>query len=548
MTTNREISSLLKKGGKLLELFGENPFKVRSYEKAARTIESIDNTLAEMNAQSIEELDGIGKNIARKILQIIDTGSYDELERLLDKTPPGILELLEIKGIGIQKVRLAWEEKGIVTPRQFLRACESGALSNLKGFGDKTLEKIKQAIEFSLIEEGKFLYSVAESEGNAVLDCLNRLDTVQQAVFTGPLRRRCEILETIDILVQTGDAAHVEKEVRDFEECLIENEKLFTVKSKIPVNIHFALAEHAGSELWKTTGHKAFVEKVQQDRAIRGASEEDVFRMLGLPYIIPEMREAETDPEWAAKLDPGKIISMEMLRGVIHAHTTYSDGKVSLQAMAEHCRKNGYTYLGITDHSKSAYYAGGLKPEDVLRQWEEIDAWNAANTGFLILKGIESDILSDGSLDYEEDLLQGFDFVIASVHSNLQMKKNSATQRVIRAVENPYTTMLGHPSGRLLLSRKGYDLDYPKVLDACAANGVSVEVNANPLRLDLDWRWLRYALDKGIKTSINPDAHTKEGVLDMRFGVNVARKAGVTAGDVINARTADDVLKLLRKY
>ena len=285
-----------------------------------------------------------------------------------------------------------------------------------------------------------------------------------------------------------------------------------------------------GSKLFSTTGPRAFLEtfleKSTADDFKNLATEEAVFEKAALPYLAPELRD---DNRWLEAATPPKLVTEKDVKSVMHLHTTYSDGLHSLRDMALYSKELGYEYMGLTDHSKSAFYANGLKPERVLAQMEEVDELNKELAPFKIFKGIESDILYDGSLDYEEDILKKFDFIIASVHSVLKMDKEKATTRLIRAIENPYTTILGHPTGRLLLSREGYPIDHKKVIDACAANKVILELNANPVRLDLDWTWIPYALEKGVKISINPDAHSKEGIHDIRYGVLAARKGGLTA-------------------
>lgn len=539
---NREISSLFRLGARLLELFGENKFKIRSYQNAAYRIERLPGPLMDIASEEITQLDGIGKNIAKKIGQIKETGTYEELERLKTRTPEGIFELLGIKGIGTAKIRIAWEKLGIETPEDMLDACREGKLRSLKGFGEKTETAVKKALDYYFSNRGKFLYSGAEETAMEVAGLIEDAGIVKKVALTGELRRRCTTVNSIDLLVELDAPG----ELREFlNQCALlenlngddpENYRWKTVDKGIPVNIIPSRPQKWIQKLFFTTGAPAFVEKFPGLNNAGLKDEHTLFARASRNYLPPEMRESFWLEREFSKKELENLIKVKDLKGCLHNHSHYSDGKDTLRQMAVHCKHLGYEYFGIADHSRSAFYANGMNETRVEQQWEEVDTLNEELVPFRVFKGIEVDILDDGKLDFEVDFLQKFDFVVASIHSRLNMSKEEATQRLIRAVENPQTTMLGHISGRLLLRREPYPLDYQKVIDACVANEVVIEINANPRRLDIDWRWMNYAVEKGALFSVNPDAHEWQGIEDMRFGVYAARKGGVPTEKVLNTK------------
>lgn len=544
---NKEIARYLKKGARLLELYNENSFKIRSYKKAADAIEMLEEPVAKMGPSEVENIEGVGKNIAKKALSLVEKGTYEEWERLQEKTPEGVKELLGIKGIGPQKIRQAWDEQGIVSPEQLLEACRDGTAANIKGFGQKTVKNIREILEYALASKGKFLLSQALSEGKVILETLQNLEEVEKVAITGPLRRRLEVIQTLDFLVKGNDQEAIESALHLSGKVFRKEGQFYSYDYGIPVHLYHDNADQWAKRLLETTGSPEHVEQLRKLVNNNFANEEDFYRNAGYPFIIPEMREGHFEWESAPAINPNDIIADEHLKGVLHNHTNFSDGKATLFRLAEYCKEQGYEYLGVADHSQSASYAGGLTVEEIEDQWRVIDEWNSQYNDFKVLKGIESDILKDGSLDYEEDVLKGFDYVVASVHSGLKMSEDQANQRLITAIENPYTSVLGHCTGRLLLSRQGYPLDHQKVIDACAANNVVIEINAHPQRLDIDWRWLDYAMEKGVYVSINPDAHSLDGIHYMSYGVMMARKAGVTKDFVLNALPLDKVLEVFRK-
>lgn len=548
--SNKELARAFRLASQLMELHDENPFKVRSMQNAAFKIEKLPSSLKELTREEITAIEGIGKGLEAKISELLDRGSFTELDQLFEKTPAGVVQLLSIKGIGPKKVRTLWQELGVESPGELLYACNENRLVELKGFGAKTQESIRHAIEYADSNKGKFHYAVVETVAMQLLHDLENSGLARKISFTGALRRCCEVLTGFELVLtcdNTGQVAGFLESHPLVQPGSLESEKQlfrFVSVSGIPATIHLADASGYGSVLFLTTaseGHLRLLKEMKSWKEPAKGSEEEIYTSLGLPYLEPEWREGMFEFGWVKNGLPKELITYQSLRGILHNHTTYSDGIHSLEEMADYCKAMGYDYLGICDHSKSAFYANGLPPERVLQQQEDIDRLNSKMKPFRIFKGIESDILTDGSLDYDEDILKTFDFVVASVHSVLRMDETKATARLIKAIENPYTTMLGHPSGRLLLAREGYPLDYPKIIDACAANQVIIELNANPYRLDLDWRWIPYALEKGVMISINPDAHRKEGYHDMHYGVCVARKGGLTKEATFNALSIGDI-------
>jgi DNA polymerase (family 10) len=543
---NKTISRTLRLLSQLMELNDENPFKIRSVANAAFKIDKLPFPIAKKPFEEIDKIDGIGKSIAAKIIELLETGTIQELEDSLQQIPPGVVEMLSIKGIGAKKVGIIWHDLQIENVGELYYACNENRLIEAKGFGLKTQEEIKQKIEFKMAANGKFLYAHVETIANqlhstisAWLNTVNHINAFLGLV--GEFRRCVEIIEELVFVIGTDDVNDLAEKILAFPDLEFKGngENTFTAHTESGLQINLSIVQKSDFYLqyFKLTGNENHVNEVLK-LAGNGPfeSEEEIYTKAGLDFIEPELREGLDEIELAKKHQLPNLITYTDLKGSLHNHSDWSDGVHTLEEMAVYCKDDlKLEYLGICDHSKSAFYAKGLNEQRVYAQHQQIDELNIKLAPFKILKGIESDILNDGSLDYSDDILKTFDFVVASVHSNLRMDEEKATIRLIKAIENPYTTILGHPTGRLLLSRKGYEIDYKKVIDACAANNVVIEINANPLRLDLDWRWHRYALEKGVLLSINPDAHRKEGFHDMRFGVMVARKGGLTAKKCLNA-------------
>ena len=543
---NKAIARTLKLLAQLMELHEENPFKIKSVANAAFKIDKLPFPIAKKPFEELDKIDGIGKSIAAKIIELLETGTIQELENVLGQTPPGIVEMLGIKGIGPKKIAVIWHELGIENVGELYYACNENRLIEAKGFGLKTQEEIKKVIEFKMAANGKFLYAHVEA-------IINQLYTElavglqkagdEQALLgiAGDFRRFIEIIEEAVFVIGTDKNANLldQLQLHTGLPFTLSDNDVFTAQTATGLHVKIVVVPRSDFYLqyFRLTGNEAHVNGVFK-LAGEGPfkDENEIYAKAGLDFIVPELREGLNEIDLAAQHQLPNLIADQDLKGSLHNHSDWSDGVHTLEEMALYCKEElQLEYLGICDHSKSAFYAKGLTEQRVYAQHQQIAELNAKLAPFKIFKGIESDILNDGSLDYSDEILKTFDFVVASVHSNLRMEEEKATARLIKAIENPYTTILGHPTGRLLLSRKGYDIDYKKVIDACAANQVVIEINANPLRLDLDWRWHRYALEKGVLLSINPDAHRREGFHDMRYGVMVGRKGGLTAVNCLNA-------------
>ncbi|MEM6725430.1 MAG: helix-hairpin-helix domain-containing protein [Bacteroidota bacterium] len=545
--TNKEIARKFDRLAKLMELHKDNPFKIRSYQNAYITLRKIGTPLAEIPEAELASIKGVGKAISAKITEILQGGHMAKLQEFEDKTPAGVQDLLQIKGLGPKKIRQLWKELEIESVGELLYACNENRLIALKGFGEKTQKDVLQKVQYFLQSQHQFHFASVEADAEQILKACQAKWPEERISFTGALRRKSPILRQIDVLL----TAEIDpNELENMEGLKRAEDGQLLSSGGYPVQFHHAPQEQFGRQLFASTGPETFVNRLagNLNNLPVTSTEEAVFDHLRLPYILPELRDLaadETPNELIGQQD--QLVQDDDIRGVVHSHSTYSDGLHSLREMAIEARDRGFGYLVITDHSQSAFYANGLKPERVEEQLLEIDQLNKELAPFKILKGIESDILYDGSLDYEADLLAKFDVVIASVHSQLKMDKDKATQRLIKAIENPFTHMLGHPTGRLLLSREGYPIDHMAVIDACAAHNVSIELNANPLRLDLDWTWIPYALEKGVQLSINPDAHSKSGIDHIKYGVLAARKGGLLKENCLNCLEAEDFLKAIQK-
>jgi DNA polymerase (family 10) len=545
---NKTIARTLRLLSQLMELHDENPFKVKSVANAAFKVDKLPFPIASKSLDEMEQLDGLGKSIASKIWELVHTNTISDLGDLLSQTPPGIVEMLKIKGLGPKKILIIWKELGIENVGELYYACNENRLIEAKGFGLKTQEEIKKTIEFNMASNGRFLYAQVENFAESLLEQLKAEIQPEFVCLTGQYRRRAEIIDSIDfILVKELDTSILQKlenlGLKDPE--VIENQINCQTESGIKIVLSFVKKAELGWEMISRTGNPEHAETLQamlKGADVLGMSEAEIYKLAGLPFIEPELREDNGEYKLAVSDSLPELIQYSDLKGSLHNHSTWSDGIHTLEEMALFCKNDlKLEYFGICDHSKSAFYANGLNETRIAAQQREIDDLNKSLAPFRIFKGIESDILYDGSLDYSNEVLASFDFVVASVHSILNMNEEKATERLIKAIENPYTTILGHPTGRLLLSRSGYPIDHKKVIDACAENQVIIEINANPLRLDLDWRWHQYAISKGVLLSINPDAHRKEGFNDMKYGILVARKGGLSKANCLNAMNLDQI-------
>ncbi|MFZ9430550.1 MAG: helix-hairpin-helix domain-containing protein [Bacteroidia bacterium] len=540
---NHEIVKALQLYASLAELHEENPFKYKAFASGAFNLRKIKEPLCDLQESQLLQIPGVGKSVAKAIVEYAETRRFAALEGLLSVTPSGLIAMLGVKGLGPKKVRLIWQDLGIDTVEELFDACRQNRLVEVSGFGYKTQQSILDAISFSFAARGKFHLARVMPYAEAFVGALEKVLGDEKHAFTGEYYRRSDVIERLSLLttamefsgMSEGEWAEVAAEGGgDFQAWhyhessgLWKHEQGFVMDIQV---VAFADFDRELFELGAADGH---LEKMNYQSADWQGNERDTYAAKGLPYVVPGRREGHR--EFDRPVAESDLIQFADLKGVLHNHTTYSDGLNSVEEMALYAMEMGMEYLGICDHSKTAGYARGLQVERVLQQFEEIDALNQQLWPFKIFKGIESDILSNGDLDYEPELLSQFDLVVASVHSNLGMTEEKAMQRLLAAIENPYTTILGHPTGRLLLMREGYPLDHHKIIDACAANGVAIELNANPYRLDIDWRYIDYAMEKGVMVSVNPDAHEKMGYWDMQFGVLSGQKGGLQKSLTLNA-------------
>ncbi len=529
--SNKEIVKSLKLMGQLMELHEENPFKVKSINNAAFKLGKYAENLADKTTAELSAIEGVGKSVAAKIEELINTQKIEELETLISQTPEGVIDMLSIKGLGPKKIQIIWKSLEIETVGELYYACIENRLVEAKGFGLKTQEEVKKLIEFNFSNKGSVLLSNALAIEQELNNLLAKINSEIKLEGTGELARTCEVITKLEFIASEKYKAEIES--------LLSDESIFT-NNELQIHVHYYTDENYLSTKFKLDSSTEHLNKLSSINSslienIPNISDQEIYQQLGIAYIPVMMREGLNEIDYAKENKIRTLIQNEDLKGSLHNHSTWSDGIHSLEEMANYCAELGYQYLGICDHSKSAFYANGLSEERVNAQHREIEKLNAKNQNFYIFKGIESDILNDGSLDYADDVLKSFDFIVASVHSNLKMDEEKANKRLLKAIENPYTTMLGHPTGRLLLARKGYPINHALIIDACAANKVAIEINANPLRLDLDWRWIDYALNKGVFLSINPDAHKKEGYHDMKYGVMVAQKGSLSKEFCLNS-------------
>ncbi|MBI3233164.1 MAG: DNA polymerase/3'-5' exonuclease PolX [Bacteroidetes bacterium] len=537
MTTDN-IADLFKLYSQLLDLHDLDSFKSKTYANASFRIDKLGLDLLSIEKAQLEKVEGLGKSLISKIEEIKVSGSFSELDVLAQKTPIGVVEMLKIKGIGPKKVGLIWRELQIESVGELLYACNENRLVDLKGFGEKTQASIIQSIKFIESNEGLYHYATAEIYAANWQQHLQDIFKPSKISYTGDLRRKCEILNSIDFCLESEYHENSDDAIKQFypfdNKTLTGNQLNLSAQGLPNLTIYFCSTENFVHTLFITTGNSEHLKNITTNENTF-QTEEELYTLNNIPYIEPELREGLNEIENAKAGKYNHLIENSDLKGILHNHSKWSDGINTIEEMAKFCIDHHFEYLGMCDHSKTAVYANGLSEERVRLQHQEIDALNIKLAPFKIFKGIESDILSDGSLDYSDDVLSTFDFVVASVHQNLKMDEDKATTRLIKAIENKYTTILGHPTGRLLLSRPGYPIDYKKVIDACAAHGVVIEINAHPYRLDLDWRWIDYAMSKSVILSINPDAHKKEGLLDMYYGVCAARKGGLSKDFTLNA-------------
>lgn len=531
MLSNKAIARSINFLGKLMELHNENSFRIRSYYSAYNSLRKIEKPFCDVSDEELSSLPSVGKTIIDKIRELTKTGTLKELEEYKSITPPGIQSMLGIRGIGPKKVNVIWHDMKIETIGELLYACNENRLVNYKGFGLKTQDAIRKNLEYFISAQGKFHYATVIDKAEALLESFQDLYPDADTQFCGDVGRMMPEVKGIEIITTEQEyeltALHVLEDPEDGE----------LKYEGIPVYIEAVDPDGFGTELFLRTASDEFIEASGVTYDDYYPFEEDLLEEIGLPFIPHEFRETAKAFNLAMEGVVPELVEDKDIKGIVHNHTTYSDGLHTLEEMTKRCIDLGYEYFVVSDHSQTAFYAEGLQEERVLMQWREIDEINTKYPDFKVFKSIESDILNDGSLDYTEDILKGFDLIIASIHSNLNMDIDKATNRLIKAIENPYTRILGHPTGRLLLGRTGYPIDHKKIIDAASANNVCIEMNANPQRLDLDWTWIDYAMDKGVMISINPDAHSMDQIEFIKYGVAAARKGGLTAEMCLNSKS-----------
>lgn len=546
--TNKEIAQTFQLLSNLMELHDGDPFRIKSYQFVYQTIRNLDVSLVDLPQSELAKIKGIGKSISLQIVELFSTGSLTGLNNLLEITPPGIIKLLKIKGFGPKKIKQLWSELGIETPGELLYAIQENRLLALKGFGQKSQDELHKQILFLLHHENQFLYPELLQEANELLDFFQAIHSTINIELTGDLKRKLPYSKTIEFILNCAPNTQLFVEIPEVSEVALKEDFITaTWKGFYKVVFYFSNGVKFGNKWIVHTGSNTFINSLSVDLLAPDTphfnTEEEVFSFLKLQVIPPEVREYPIhDILDHNVLD--NLITIDDIKGVVHSHSLYSDGSNTIAQMASVSQQSGYAYLVMTDHSQAAFYANGLKWDRIIQQQQEIDKLNKDNAGFTILKGIECDILSNGDLDFNHEILSTFDVIIASVHSILKMDEERAMSRIIKAIENPFTHILGHPTGRLLLSRPGYPLDMKKVIDACSANKVAIELNANPRRLDIDWQWIPYAMHKNVFISINPDAHAIKGIQDIKYGVDMARKGKLQKELCLNAC---DVLTFLER-
>ena len=551
-----------------LELRGDSPYKARAYEQAARAVIALEtDDLGELDRKGeLAATRGLGPATLSVIRDLVESGESRYLEELRAETPPGLIELLNVPGLATAKIHQLNESLGVDSIDSLEAAARDGRLAKLKGFGPKTAEKILRGIEMFRTAGSMSLYHRAAVGARAMLAAVRAHPDIERAEVAGSVRRHRETIGDFDVVAAcTSDPRTVAASfvrapgVRQVTRGETASPSI-TFMDGTHVDIYCVLPRNFAVALWRATGSIEHVRAVTEMLEQRGVTlhgdelrnqngapidisdEAQIYALAALPFIPPEMREQGHELALAASGQMPTLLTLGDIRGALHCHSTYSDGKATIAEMAAAARDRGWSYMGITDHSQAAFYASGLPREKVLAQHTEIDALNATLTDVRILKGIEADILADGALDYDAALLDRFDFVVGSIHSRFSMDRPTMTTRVLRALDDPHLTILGHPTGRLLLSRGPYALDMDAVLEKAGALGVAVELNADPKRLDLDWRLIPRALEFGCVIAIGPDAHSVAGLDVMAIGVGMARKAGLEAKDVLNTRSVDDVL------
>jgi len=570
---NKSIADLLTEIADILDIQGENPFRVRSYRNAARTIADMGQSVRAMvrAGEDLEQIPGIGKSLQEKIEEIVSTGKCGFLEELRAKVPPGLTELLKLEGLGPKKVKLLYDELGVDSVDRLEKSAQAGKLRDLPGMGLKTEEKVLKSIEQYRAGMGRFKLSVGFTYAQALLEYLKGIPGLKRLDPAGSFRRHRETIGDLDLLAICGRGCKVMDRFTtygDVAEVISEGETKSSVRLKcgLRVDVRVLEEESYGAALHYFTGSKAHnvairerakdlglkvseygVFRAKDEKRLSGANEEDVFKAVGLPFIPPELREDRGEIQAAEKGKLPKLIELGDIRGDLQMHTSATDGKNTIAEMAQKAKEMGYAYLAITDHSKAVRVAGGLDEKRLAKHLQEVEKAGGKIPGIRILKGVEVDILADGSLDLKDDILKECDVVLASVHSRFNMEEGEMTRRIIKAIGNPHVSILAHPTGRLILEREAYKVNLKEVFQAAIDHGVVLEINAYPDRLDLRDVDARMAKEMGARLVISTDAHSTGQLELMKFGVFTARRGWVEARDVINTLPLPPLLKILRK-
>jgi DNA polymerase (family 10) len=570
--TRDQVVEILERIALLLELQGENPFKVRAYHNGARALEMLEGDLGTLvREEKLQGIPGIGEALREKITALVTTGKLPYYDELVAQFPPKLFELFDVPGLGPKKIKALYEKLDVASLADLEKACQDNKVAGLDGFGSKTQEKLLHALGTLKEGAGRHLSSVAAHAAATLLDDLRSHPDAIRLSAGGSTRRRNETVHDIDIIVSTKQPAAISRAFREHplvDRVLAAGDTKSSVilKNGLQADLRVVSDEEYPFALMYFTGskeHNIVLRGLAQDRGWtlneyrlapvkKGAAkipelrdERDIYELFGFDYIEPELRENRGEFEAAAKHKLPDLVKLEQLKGTFHNHTRASDGRNTLAEMAAAAQDLGLEYLGIADHSKASFQANGLDAARLKKQIAEIKALNKDFDGFRLFAGTECDILKDGALDFSDKVLAQLDYVVASVHSSFTLGEAEMTKRLIRAMENPHVTILGHMTGRLLLRRESYAVNVPAVLDAAAETGTFIELNADPHRLDMDWRWWRLAKEKGVQCVINPDAHSTEGLQNLYFGIGAARKGWLTKNDVVNCLPLEKIIPVL---
>jgi len=565
---NKEVASILTSIGNILDIKGENPFKVRAYYTAAKNIEALSEPIEKLAKENrLNQISGIGEGISEKVNEYIKTGKIKYYEEIKKDISNDIIEMLKIPFLGPKKVKLLYDKMGIKNIQELENACHKNKLLELEGFGEKTQKKILEGIEFLSKHKDRYLLSDAIPAAEELLNSLRKCSVIQRISLAGSIRRWKETVKDIDIVASSNQPEKLMDyftKLPSVEIIMAKGETKSSVRLKTGIasdlrvvkdsEFPYALCHFTGSKEHniamrlransmgiKINEYGIFTQK--DDKLISVKDEKEFFKVLRLDFILPELRENTGEIEAAEKGILPLLLADKDIKGIFHCHTNWSDGNATIEKMVEASKNLGYHYLGIAEHSKSAFYAGGLNEEKLKKQIQYIDKLNKRNQDFLILKGIEVDILNNGELDFSDDILSQLDFVICAIHSKFTMSEEEMTKRIIKAITNPNVDILAHPTGRLLLNREGYKVNLTKIIETAKKYNKIIELNCHPQRLDMDWINLKHAKEMGVKIAIGPDAHNIRGIEDMKYGVKTARRGWLEAKDVINTISSKEILK-----